>query len=115
MLRVTALLDILPEMVMKVLNIVVYCVTTICMMIMAFYSVSVVGSIKASGELSPAMRWPMWAIYSMMLIGFTLAIVRGFQQIYYHTKHFNEHELTTAEAAMEDARKETELAKGDNN
>ncbi len=112
MLRVTALLDILPEMVMKVLNISVYCISTICMMIMAFYSVSVVGGIKSSGELSPAMRWPMWIIYSMMMIGFTLAIYRGFQQIYYHTKHINEHELSTAETAMEDARKEAEIAKG---
>ena len=112
MLRVTVLLDILPEMVTKVLNIFVYCVTTLSMCILTYYSLGVVSSIKKSAELSPAMRWPMWIIYSMMLIGFGLSIFRGIQQIVYHTTHIREHELTTTEQAMEEAKQETELAKG---
>lgn len=112
MLRVTALLDILPEVITKVLNIAVYCVTTISMLVLAVYSIDVVGSIRESNELSPAMRWPMWVVYSMMMVGFFLSVVRGLQQIWYHTKHFNEHELTTTEMAMKDAEQETDLAKG---
>lgn len=112
MLRVTVLLDLLPEKVTKVLNIAVYCVSTLCLGMLAFYSFGVVSDIQKSGELSPAMRWPMWIIYSMMLIGFCLSFVRGIQQTVFHIAHFKEHELTTAEMAMKDAQEETEMAKG---
>lgn len=111
-LRVTALLDILPEKVMKVLNISVYAVTTICMAVMAFYSVEVVHNVYVSNELSPAMLWPMWIVYSMMLIGFVLATVRGVQQVIIHTVHIHEKELTTAEQAMMDAKLETSNVAG---
>ncbi len=112
MLRVTALLDILPEKVMKVLNISVYVVTTLCMALLACYSVIVVGNIKASHELSPAMLWPMWIVYSIMLVGFVLGTLRGVQQVCIHTLHFHEKELNTAEQAMLDAKAETISVKG---
>lgn len=111
MLRVTALLDILPEKVMKVLNIMSYVVTTLCMLLLAYYSVIVVGNIYASGETSPAMLWPMWAVYSIMIVGFVLAVVRGIQQIIIHVINFNGKELNTAEQAMMDAKYETINAK----
>ncbi|MGM9524736.1 MAG: TRAP transporter small permease [Peptococcaceae bacterium] len=112
MLRVTALLDILPEKIMKVLNISVYIITTLCMAVLAFYSVIVVGDIYKSNELSPAMLWPMWAVYSVMIFGFVLAVVRGIQQVCIHTMHFHDKELNTAEQTMMDARYETLNAKG---
>ncbi len=107
MLRVTALLDILPEKVMKVLNISVYVITTLCMLLLAVYSVPTVLDIFHSGETSPAMRWPMWIVYSVMLVGFVLATLRGIQQICIHTIHFHEKEISTTEQAMLDAKLET--------
>lgn len=110
MLRVTALLDVLPTKVMKVLNISVYVVTTACMALMGFYSITVVRNIFISAETSPAMRWPMWIVYSIMLLGFFLATLRGIQQIIIHLLH-TEKELSTSEQAMIDAMAETLAAK----
>lgn len=114
MLRVTVLLDIIPEKIMKILNISVYIVTTLSMLLLFYFSIGVVGGIMASGESSPAMLWPMWIVYSMMVVGFLLGFVRGIQQIIKHVKMFNEHELTTAEQAMAEAKAEAEAAKGGN-
>lgn len=111
MLRVTVLLDILPDKVRKVLNLAVYFTTTIFMGVLAFYSVTVVSGIKASNETSPAMLWPMWIVYSIMIFGFGMSVIRGIQQIIKHIKLFNGHELTTIEMAMEDAKSETENAR----
>ena len=112
MLRVGVLLDMLPNAVRKTVNILVDIVTTACMGLLAYHSVAVVGGIQASGEASPAMLWPMWIVYSVMLIGFVLAVLRGFQQMYIHVTHFNEKELTTIEQTMRDAAEEAALAKG---
>uniref|UniRef100_UPI003A8F476A TRAP transporter small permease n=1 Tax=Enterocloster clostridioformis TaxID=1531 RepID=UPI003A8F476A len=110
MLRVGVLLDMLPNAVRKTVNILVDIVTTACMGLLAYHSVAVVGGIQASGEASPAMLWPMWIVYSVMLIGFVLAVLRGLQQMYIHVTHFNEKELTTIEQTLRDAAEEAALA-----
>lgn len=112
MLRVSVLLDMLPNVIRKTINILVDIINIACMALLAYYSVTLVGNIKDSGELSPAMLWPMWLVYSMMLIGFALATVRGIQQVVIHVQHFNEKELTTIEQTMKDAAEEAALAKG---
>lgn len=111
MLRVTALLDILPDKVRKVLNLFVYFTITACMAFLGYHSITVVSNIKASGETSAAMLWPMWIVYSVMVFGFAMGTFRGVQQIVKHVKLFNGHELTTTEQAMEDAKAETANAK----
>lgn len=111
MLRVTALLDILPDKVRKVLNLFVYFTITVCMAFLGWYSITVISNIKASGETSAAMLWPMWKVYSVMLFGFFMGVFRGIQQIINHIKLFNGHELTTTEQAMEDAKLEADNAK----
>lgn len=112
MLRVTVLLDILPVKLRNTVNIIVDVINTACMGLLAFYSVEVVGNILESGESSPAMLWPMWVVYSMMLIGLTLATLRGIQQIVIHVKHFNDKGMSTLEQAIEEAREEMEMVKG---
>ena len=64
-----------------------------------------------SGEVSPAMQWPMWAVYSTMLIGFALGIARGIQQGILHIIHFSQKELTTLEQTMQDAAQEAAAGK----
>lgn len=112
MLRVGVILDMMPNVLRKTVNIIVDFVTIACMGLLAFHSVSVVKGIWASGEASPAMLWPMWIVYSVMLIGFVLAVLRGLQQVIIHIKHFNEKELTTIEQTMRDAAEEAAMAKG---
>ena len=103
MLRVCVLLDLLPETVHKIINILVYFVTAACMALLAYHSVDVVAYMVKSGEKSPAMLWPMWTVYSTMLIGFGLGTVRGIQQGVLHIMRFHEKELTTLEQTMQDA------------
>lgn len=112
MLRVGVLLDLLPNAVRRTVNIIIDGIVMASMAMMAYYSVALVRDIKASGELSPAMLWPMWVIYSMMLIGFVLGTIRAVQQIIFEVKHFNEKELTTLEQTMQDAAEEAQMAKG---
>ena len=111
MLRVCVLLDLLPQKVHKAINVLVYFVTAACMALLAWHSVGVVAYMVKSGELSPAMRWPMWAVYSTMLVGFTLGTLRGIQQGILHIMRFGERELTTLEQTMQDAASEAAAGK----
>lgn len=113
MLRVSVLLDTMPQVVRKVINIIVDLITTACMGLLAYHSVKVVTDIYVSGETSTAMVWPMWIVYSVMLIGFALGALRGLQQAIIHAMHFNERELSTLEQTMADAAEEAAMAKGE--
>lgn len=111
MLRVAILLDAMPHKVRKTVNIIVDIINTAAMALCAYYSFSVVSAIKVSGETSPAMLWPMWIVYSFMIIGFVLAIFRGIQQIVIHIQHFNEKDLTAIEQTMADAAEEADAGR----
>lgn len=113
MLRVSVLLDVLPITLRKVINILVDLIVTASMALLTVHSVAVVGDVMNSGESSPAMLWPMWIVYIIMLIGFALGTVRGLQQAIIHMMHFNEQELTTLEQTMQDAAEEAARAKGE--
>lgn len=110
MLRVSILLDLLPQAVRKVFNMVIDLVTVASMAFLGWHAVPLVKNIIASAELSPAMLWPMWAIYVILPVGFFMGAARGIQMFIYHLTHFNEHELTTKEQAEADARAEAETA-----
>lgn len=90
MLRVSVSLDVLPITLRKVINILVDLIVTASMALLTVHSVAVVGDVMNSGESSPAMLWPMWIVYIIMLIGFALGTVRGLQQAIIHMMHFNE-------------------------
>ena len=114
MLRVSVVLDLMPQVVRKVINIAVDIVTVACMGLLAYYSYSVVfgaQGIMASGELSTAMQWPMWMVYSVMLLGYVLGTLRAVQMTVIHMMHFGEKELTTLEQTMQDAAEEAAMAK----
>ena len=81
MLRVTALGDLLSERGKRALDIVSEFVTLAAMVLCVASSVSVVRGVAKSGETSPAMLWPMWVVYSVVLIGFVLASLRSAQML----------------------------------
>ena len=116
MLRVSVLLDLLPHTLRKTLGLIVDFIVMFCMALFFYYSIDVIfgpkGSIRASGETSPAMQWPMWIVYSFMFIGFGLAAFRGIEMIVIHAKHFKDKELTAIEQTMKDAEEEAKSAKG---
>ena len=103
MLRVTVTLDLFPPVVRKLVNIIVDVLVLLSMIFCTWHSVGVVGGIIKSGETSPAMLWPMWLVYSFMLLGFAMASLRSLQQLYLHIKHFSGESKTTVEQTMEDA------------
>lgn len=113
MLRVSVLLDVLPGNLRKAINIVVDLIVTASMALLTVYSVLVFKGVLSSGEASPAMLWPMWIVYIVMLIGFALGAVRGLQQTIIHMMHFHEQDLTTLEQTMQDAAEEAANAKGE--
>ena len=111
MLRVNVIVDMLPQAVRKSVNIFIDFVNSVVMGVLFWYSVETVNKIRASAEASPAIMWPMWIIYSVMLAGFGLGVVRGVQMTVIHIKHFNEKELKTPEQAMADAVEEADAEK----
>ena len=113
MLRVSILMDAMPQVIRKIINIAVDLVTAACMGILGYNSISVFNGIMASGETSTAMVWPMWIVYSVMVIGFFLGCIRAIQMAVIHAMHFKERELSTLEQTMQDAADEAAMAKGE--
>ena len=111
MLRVNVLTDMMPRKLRNTINIIVDFVVAVTMALLGVNSIAVIQRIMKSGETSPAMKWPIWIIYSMMLLGFFLASVRGFQQAFEHIRSFNEEGMTTLEQTMADAAEEAEAGK----
>ena len=84
MLRVTALMDILPMGARRVLNVMVDIIIIAAMGMLLYYAVPLVGDRYLSGETSPALAWPMWVMYSFMILGFGLGVFRGMQRLARH-------------------------------
>ena len=66
MLRVSILMDLLPQGLHKIVNILVDLVNAACMAILGYFCIDVVGNVLASGETSTAMVWPMWIVYLIL-------------------------------------------------
>lgn len=111
MLRVNVLLDPLPSIVRNIINIIVDLINMAVMGLLGYYAVSVISGIMASAEKSPAMLWPMWIVYSVMLFGFFFGAFRALQQAVIHLKNIRKRELSTIEQTMAEAAEEAEAGK----
>ena len=111
MLRVSVLADLLPRMIRRGANIAVDVITAACMLLLGWHSIIVVKSIMTSGETTPAMLWPMWIIYSVLLLGFFGGTIRALQQVYLHLRSYNDVEMTTAEKVLAEAAEEAEAVR----
>ena len=89
-LRVTALLDVLPWKIQNTLNIFVDLVTIVALTILSYASFGCFESVYSSGELSAAILLPMWIIYVFVVGGLCVGVVRGCQILVLHIRHFNE-------------------------
>ena len=70
MLRVNVLMDLLPSVLHNAVNILVDLINAAVMALLGYHSITVISSIMISAEASPAMLWPMWMVYSVMVFGF---------------------------------------------
>ena len=111
MLRVNVLMDLLPSMVRNSVNILVDLINAGVMALLGYHSISVISSIMVSAEASPAMLWPMWMVYSVMIFGFFFGAFRALQQAVIHIKHFKQKELSTIEQTIADAAEEAAAGK----
>lgn len=112
MLRVSIVMDAFPKKVRTVINIAADFITSGAMLLLGYHSIGVVQKILSSGETSPAMLWPMWMVYSIMLIGFFLGFLRGLQQAYLHIRHMQDNEvLSTKEQTLREAQEEAAAGK----
>lgn len=85
-LKVTALIDVLPAKFYTVMRVLIDCFTGIVLAVLSYNAAIVLGRIVASGEVSPAMQWPMWIMYAIVLVGFILGTVRSLQMAVIHFK-----------------------------
>lgn len=111
MLRVNVLMDMLPQVARKIVNMFVDVVTIASMSLLAYHSISVIQKIRASAETSPAMRWPMWIVYICVIVGFTLGAIRGVQMLLIHIRDFSKREKSTIEKTMEEAAEEAKAGR----
>ncbi len=101
-LRVSALIDALPDHVHNALNILVDIVNAGIMGVLAYQSVGVFQSVYSSGETSSAMLWPMWIMYAFILVGFTFGCLRALQMMVIHIIKFDERPITYIEEQISD-------------
>ena len=106
MLRVTVVMDMLPAKLRKTLEILTNLIVLMLFAMLFRYSITYTGIIKTTGQLSPAMRIPMWMMYLSTNIGFGLAVIRMIQEIISNFKNFNQKVETTIEATLKEAQQE---------
>lgn len=111
MLRVGILLDVVPNKIRNIWNIVVDLITSAAMLLLGWHSITVVKNIFNSNETSPAMLWPMWIVYTVLLLGFFLAFLRGIQQSCMGIRDLNRVQLTTIEQTRADAAQEADAGR----
>ncbi len=98
MLRVTALVDILPWKLHNIMNVIVDIVIAIALAFLGYYAVDAMSAVLTSGELSSAIRFPMWILYLIIVIGFFAGALRSIQMFVIHIKHINVKPVSAAEA-----------------
>lgn len=106
MLRVGILMDLLPQKIRKTIEIIVNIIMLVLFVILFRYSILYTGKIKVIGQLSPAMRIPMWIMYMSTVVGFGLAVFRMIQETINSFKNFNVESETTLEATLKEAKQE---------
>lgn len=101
-LKVTALVEAFPWKVTNIITIIVDIVTAAALGILAYASLSVIGTVQSSGAESPAMEIPLWIMYVIIFIGFALGVVRSIEMCIIHIKNINVPPVNSVEAAAAD-------------
>lgn len=110
MLRVTALVDVLPWKLHNIMNILVDVVVAIALAVLGYFAVQALANVYTSGELSSAMLFPMWILYAIVMLGFFAGALRSVQMFFIHLKNINVKPKSSVEeeAAFELSQAQTE-------
>lgn len=108
MLKVGIVMDLLPLKIRKSIEIIVNIIMLVLFAIFFRYAIVFTKGAVISGQISSAMRVPMWFMFSSTIVGFGLATIRMFQQLIYNIRHFSEKAETTLEATLKEAIEEVE-------
>jgi C4-dicarboxylate transporter DctQ subunit len=73
---VTALTMVLPPIIQKILNIVRMILMTGFFIFISRYTIVILKNQMMMGQISPALHWPMWTVYSAVLVGCVLMLIR---------------------------------------
>ena len=73
MLKVGIIMDLLPHKLRKSIEIVTNFIMLVLFVILSYHSIIFTNKVRLTGQLSPAMRIPMWIMYLSTIIGFGLA------------------------------------------
>lgn len=106
MLRVGIIMDLLPHKIRRSIEILTNIIMLTLFTLLTYHSVIYTNKIKSSGQLSPAMRMPMWIMYLATIIGFGLASLRMIQEIISNFREFNIEAETTLESTLKEAKEE---------
>lgn len=98
-LRVTALLEILPWKVQNIVNIVIDAMSAILLAFIGFYSVGVCQGIIEKAVVSPAMAFPLWILYAIVVFGFIFGAIRAIQMMIIHIKNIDVKPANSVEEA----------------
>ena len=89
-LRITALQEMMPKEKQWIFDLFSLIMMTIFAVVFSYNATQVVLKVYQTGQLSPAMRLPMWIPYLSVPVGITLLGFRSIQNIYYLLKeHLN--------------------------
>ncbi len=91
-LGIEAFTHLLPKGGRKVLAILVQIVSMLVCALILKLGIDIVTSQMASGQVSPAMRIPMWMIYGAIPAGMVFCVIRYVVDIYHSIKNFNKPE-----------------------
>jgi len=106
MLRVNIIVDLLPNVIRKIINLSVELIIAVVCGTAFYHSIAVEQGYIKTGEFSPAMEWPLSIALLCIQIGFALGIVRAIEQVIVQIKHFGEKEKSTLELTREEAAEE---------
>jgi len=109
MLRVTVVMDLLPHKVRRSIEILTNIILLVLFLILFRYSITYTAILRTTGQTSPAMRIPMWMMYTSTIVGFGLGSIRMLQEIINNFRNFNKKIESTIEATLKEAKEEVEI------
>lgn len=76
-LGIDGVVNSLPTSAAKVLRIIASLISTFAYGLFAFEAYMFVSHSRRMNQLSPAMRLPMWIVYSILMVGFAMSFIRS--------------------------------------
>ncbi|SHF29217.1 TRAP-type C4-dicarboxylate transport system, small permease component [Modicisalibacter ilicicola DSM 19980] len=80
-IRVTALVDALPELLRKTVLILAQLITCLLLAYLAYLAYGYVMSLAESKRVMPSLRWPLYILYSVVPAGLALGSVQFFLSV----------------------------------